>query len=110
MKALRIATLLFVACGASRPAPVEPRATANDSGSQTALVVEAARLMAGHAYEASVAFVAFAGEEQGLLGSKSIASHLSTLFPGATLEAMLDCDIVGGDKTANDDASLRHYR
>jgi hypothetical protein len=83
---------------------------ANDSGSQTALVLEAARLMAGHAFEASVAFVAFAGEEQGLLGSKSIASHLATLFPGAALEAMLDCDIVGGDKTANDDASLRQYR
>jgi len=83
---------------------------ANDSGSQTALVLEAARLMAGHAYETSVAFVAFAGEEQGLLGSKSVAAHLATLFPGATLEAMLDCDIVGGDKTANDDLGLRKYR
>ena len=83
---------------------------ANDSGSQTALVLEAARLMAGKKYETSVAFVAFAGEEQGLLGSKSIASHLAALFPGATLEAMLDCDIVGGDKDANDDAALRRFR
>ncbi|HEY2369185.1 MAG TPA: M28 family peptidase [Polyangiaceae bacterium] len=83
---------------------------ANDSGSQTALVLEAARLMSGHKYETSVAFVAFAGEEQGLLGSKSVASHLASLFPGATLEAMLDCDIVGGDKDANDDAALRRFR
>jgi hypothetical protein len=83
---------------------------ANDSGSQTALVLEAARLMAGHTYETSVAFVAFAGEEQGLLGSKSVAAHLATLFPGATLEAMLDCDIVGGDNTANQDIDLRKYR
>ncbi len=83
---------------------------ANDSGSQTALVLEAARLMSGHPYETSVAFVAFAGEEQGLLGSKSVATHLASLFPGATLEAMLDCDIVGGDKTANDDAALRRFR
>ena len=83
---------------------------ANDSGSQTALVLEAARLMAGRKYETSVAFVAFAGEEQGLLGSKSIASHLSTLFPGAMLEAMLDCDIVGGDKDANGDVALQRFR
>jgi len=83
---------------------------ANDSGSQTALVLEAARLMAGRKYETSVAFVAFAGEEQGLLGSKSVASHLATLFPGAKLEAMLDCDIVGGDKDANNDAALHRFR
>jgi hypothetical protein len=83
---------------------------ANDSGSQTALVLEAARLMSGRKYETSVAFVAFAGEEQGLLGSKSVASHMATLFPGATLEAMLDCDIVGGDKDANDAAALQRFR
>ena len=83
---------------------------ANDSGSQTSLVLEAARLMSGRKYETSVAFVAFAGEEQGLLGSKSVASHLATLFPGAKLEAMLDCDIVGGDKDANNDAALHRFR
>jgi hypothetical protein len=83
---------------------------ANDSGSQTALALEAARLMAGQKYETSVAFVAFAGEEQGLLGSKSVASHMAALFPGATLEAMLDCDIVGGDKEANDAAALQRFR
>jgi len=66
--------------------------------------------MAGGKYETSIAFVAFAGEEQGLLGSKSVASHLGALFPGATLEAMLDCDIVGGDKTANDEGALRRFR
>lgn len=83
---------------------------ANDSGSQTALVLEVSRVLAGRSFDASIAFVAFAGEEQGLLGSSSIASHLAALFPGATLEAMLDCDIVGGDADANDAAALRRFR
>jgi hypothetical protein len=83
---------------------------ANDSGSQTALLLEAARVMSGHTYDVTVAFVAFAGEEQGLLGSKSVAKDLDVLFPGAVLEAMFDCDIVGGDSAANDDTSLHELR
>ncbi len=90
----------------SAPAP-----GANDSGSQTALVLDVARALAGHAFETSIAFVLFAGEEQGLLGSSSVASHLATLFPGAKLEAMINCDIVGGDADANhDDVALHRVR
>ena len=87
-----------------------PAPGANDSGSQTALLLEASRVLSGHAFDASIAFVAFAGEEQGLLGSTSVASHLASLFPGATLEAMLNCDIVGGDADANNADALHQYR
>jgi hypothetical protein len=83
---------------------------ANDSGSQTAVVLEAARVMAGHTYGATIAFVAFAGEEQGLVGSKAMAQHTATLFPGARIEAVLNCDIVGGDKSVNDDVTLHQFR
>jgi hypothetical protein len=88
-----------------RPAP-----GANDSGSQTAVVLETARVMAGHAFGATVAFVAFAGEEQGLVGSKALAQHTGTLFPGARIEAVLNCDIVGGDKSVNDEVTLHQFR
>jgi acetylornithine deacetylase/succinyl-diaminopimelate desuccinylase-like protein len=83
---------------------------ANDSGSQTAVLLEVARVMAGHPYDATVVFVAFAAEEQGLLGSKAFVAHLATRFPGARVEAMLNCDIVGGDVTANDAGKLQQFR
>jgi Zn-dependent M28 family amino/carboxypeptidase len=83
---------------------------ANDSGSQTALLLEIARALAGKKFDATIAFAAFAGEEQGLLGSTSVSKHLAALFPGAKLEAMLDCDIVGGDKAANDAVALQQFR
>jgi Zn-dependent M28 family amino/carboxypeptidase len=50
-----------------------PAPGANDSGSQTSLVLEAARVMAAESFDATPVFVAFAGEEQGLVGSRSLA-------------------------------------
>lgn len=83
---------------------------ANDSGSQTALVLELARALAPHAFDATLVFVAFAGEEQGLVGSAALAQNIGAVFPGASVVAMLDCDIVGGDDTANDASALRQFR
>jgi hypothetical protein len=90
---------------ATAPAP-----GANDSGSQTALVLETARVMAGRSYDATLVFVAFAGEEQGLLGSASFAANFRRYFPNGTLELNLNNDIVGGDNTANDAAALQQFR
>ena len=56
---------------------VSPAPGANDSGSQTSVVLELARAFAGHTFDATLAFVAFAGEEQGLVGSKALASNVS---------------------------------
>jgi hypothetical protein len=83
---------------------------ANDSGSQTSVVLEAARVMAGHSFDATLVFVAFAGEEQHLVGSTAFASKLATAFPGAVVEAMLNLDIVGGDSTVNDASALGQFR
>lgn len=84
---------------------------ANDSGSQTSLVLEAARVMAPYTYDATVVFVAFAGEEQGLLGSANLAQGYKQYFtPTAQVEAMFNCDIVGGDNTENDSTTLQQFR
>jgi hypothetical protein len=83
---------------------------ANDSGSQASLVMEAARVMAGHSFRATVVFVTFTGEEQGLRGSRHFVSQITTIFPGATVEAALINDIVGGDVSANTDAMLHQFR
>ncbi len=88
-----------------------PAPGANDSGSQTALVLEAARVLASHAFDATLAFVAFAGEEQGLVGSASLAAGFGKYFPaGAAIEAMFNSDIVGGDTSVNDAGTLQQFR
>lgn len=92
---------------------INPEATApgaNDSGTQTALVLEAARAMAGHEYDATVVFIAFAGEEQGLTGSKAFAQGLQKYFPQAKIEAVLNSDIVGGDTSVNNATTHHQFR
>jgi len=87
-----------------------PAPGANDSGSQTSLVLEAARALAQEEYDATLVFVAFSGEEQGLFGSGSLAASLDKYFPGFKLVAMLNSDIVGGDNTVNGPAELQQFR
>ena len=84
---------------------------ANDSGSQTALVLEVARLLAAQSFDATIVFVAFAGEEQGLVGSRSLAQGYAKYFAtGASVEAMFNNDIVGGDSSVNDATTLQQFR
>ena len=90
--------------------PTQNAPGANDSGSQASLVMEAARAMAGHTFRATVVFVTFTGEEQGLRGSRHFVSQIASIFPGATVEAALINDIVGGDVSANTDAMLHQFR
>jgi hypothetical protein len=66
---------------------------ADDDASGVAVSLEAARVMAGHRFDATVVFMAVAGEEQNLYGSDHYAglaqqNHLD-------IQAMLDNDIVG---------------
>jgi hypothetical protein len=87
-----------------------PAPGANDSGSQTAVVLELANVFAGHTFEATLAFVAFAGEEEGLVGSKALVQGINSIVPGGQVVAMLNCDIVGGDSTMNDANALQQFR
>ena len=82
----------------------------NDSGAQTAVVVELARVLAGHKFDSTIVFMSFAGEEQGLFGSSSIAANLSRYFEEPQVIAMLNTDIPGGDNTANTPADLQNFR
>jgi Zn-dependent M28 family amino/carboxypeptidase len=83
---------------------------ANDSGSQTAVVLELSRAFAGHTFDASLVFVAFAGEEQGLVGSKALASNIGSVVPNGQVVAMLNCDIVGGNTDTNGPTELQEFR
>jgi acetylornithine deacetylase/succinyl-diaminopimelate desuccinylase-like protein len=48
---------------------------ANDDGSGTAAVIEAARVLSKHKFPATIVFTALSGEEQGLLGGKVLANY-----------------------------------
>jgi hypothetical protein len=82
----------------------------NDSGAQTAVVLELARVLAGHKFDATIVFMSFSGEEQGLFGSASIAANLTRYFDEPHVIAMLNTDIPGGDNTANTPADLQNFR
>lgn len=64
-----------------------------DDASGTAVALEAARVLASRRLAATVLFVAYDGEEQGLLGSKEHARFLADA--GAQVDGMITCDIVG---------------
>jgi hypothetical protein len=87
-----------------------PAPGGNDAGAQTGVVLELARVLAGHRFDATIVFMSFSGEEQGLFGSGSIAARLTRYFPSPHVIAMLNTDIPGGDNTANTAADLLNFR
>lgn len=70
-----------------------------DDGSGTATVMELARIMSQHEFKNTIVFVAFAGEEEGLVGArlyaeKARAGHVA-------IECVLNNDIIGSDISGN---------
>jgi len=66
---------------------------ADDNASGTAAVLELARLLARRPVRRSVIFVAFSGEELGLLGSQYFVEHPPV--PLDSMQAMLNFDMIG---------------
>jgi hypothetical protein len=66
---------------------------ANDDASGVALVLEAARILSKEKFAATIVYVAFSGEEQGLLGATLLAQTAKAR--GWQVDAMLNNDIVG---------------
>ena len=66
---------------------------ANDDGSGTAAVLEAARVMSKHKFPGTIVFAALSGEEQGLLGGKVLADYAKA--QGWNVIANLNNDIIG---------------
>lgn len=67
---------------------------ANDDGSGTALVIEAARVLSQRRYPATIVYALLSGEEQGLFGGQLLADWAEE--QGFTVKAVLNNDIVGG--------------
>ena len=77
---------------------------ANDDASGTAVSLECARVLSKLKFPATIIFLTVAGEEQGLNGSHHFAKMAKD--EGWELEAILNNDIVGGDKSAEQDHSV----
>ncbi|MGA9981275.1 MAG: M28 family metallopeptidase [Candidatus Sulfotelmatobacter sp.] len=77
---------------------------ANDDGSGTAVSLECARVLSKLKFPGTIIFLTVAGEEQGLNGSRHFAKMAKE--QGWNLEAVLNNDIVGGDKSAEQDHSV----
>jgi peptidase M28-like protein len=77
---------------------------ANDDASGTAVSLECARVLSRMKFPATIIFLTVAGEEQGLNGSRHFARMAKE--QGWDLEAVLNNDIVGGDKSAEQDHSV----
>jgi hypothetical protein len=77
---------------------------ANDDGSGTAAVIEAARVLSKHKFPGTIVYAALSGEEQGLYGGKVLAAYAKT--QGWNVVANLNNDIIGNscgsDGTCND--------
>ncbi|MBV8687288.1 MAG: M20/M25/M40 family metallo-hydrolase [Alphaproteobacteria bacterium] len=81
---------------------------ANDDGSGTAAVIEAARVLSRHKFPYTIVYAALMGEEQGLLGGKVLADYAKA--QGWEVIAQLNNDIIGnscGSDGVCDDAHVR---
>jgi hypothetical protein len=76
-----------------------PAPGACDDGSGTAAVMELARVMSQYEFDKTLVFVAFAGEEQGLIGSSLQAAKARK--ENTVIEAVLNNDIIGTDTSGN---------
>ena len=79
---------------------------ANDDASGVAVSLECARVLSKLHFPATVVFVAVAGEEQGLYGSRHLAKFAKD--HGWNLEGVLNNDIVGGNTTPGDTLQNKH--
>ncbi|HLK66727.1 MAG TPA: M28 family peptidase [Bryobacteraceae bacterium] len=76
-----------------------PAPGACDDGSGTAAVMELARVASKYHFDKTLVFAAFAGEEQGLIGSSLQASKAHK--ENVAIEAVLNNDIIGTDTAGN---------
>ncbi len=81
---------------------------ANDNGSGTAAVIEAARVLSRHRFPTTIVYAVLSGEEQGLYGGRLLAAHAAA--QGWTVKAQLNNDIIGGSRGSDGVIDNTHVR
>jgi hypothetical protein len=81
---------------------------ANDDGSGTAAVIEAARILSKHKFPGTIIYAPLAGEEQGLVGAKILADYAKA--QGWQVVANLNNDMIGNTEGQDGTRDSRHIR
>jgi Peptidase family M28 len=81
---------------------------ANDDGSGTAAVIEAARVLSKHKFPYTIVYAVLSGEEQGLYGGKVLADHAKA--QGWEVLANLNNDIIGNSCGSDRVCDAAHVR
>jgi hypothetical protein len=81
---------------------------ANDDGSGTALVIEAARVLSQRKYPVTIVYALLSGEEQGLFGGQLLADYAQD--HGWQVKAVLNNDIVGNSCSSDGFCDAAHVR
>src|SRR5579872_3929167 len=81
---------------------------ANDDGSGTAAVLEAARLLSKRRFPGTIVYAALSGEEQGLYGGKTLADYARA--QGWNVVAVLNNDIIGNICSSDGVCDAAHAR
>ncbi len=81
---------------------------ANDDGSGTSAVIEAARVLSHYRFPATIVYAALSGEEQGLNGGKILADYARA--QGWQVEANLNNDIIGNSCSSDGVCDDTHVR
>ena len=81
---------------------------ANDDGSGTAAVIEAARVLSKHKFPATIVYAVLSGEEQGLYGGKVLANYAKS--QGWNVVTVLNNDIIGNSCSSDGVCDSTHAR
>jgi len=81
---------------------------ANDDGSGTAAVIEAARVLSKHKFPGTIVYAALSGEEQGLYGGKVLADYAKA--QGWNVVTVLNNDIIGNSCSSDGLCDDKHVR
>jgi hypothetical protein len=86
------------------PDPYNDAPGADDDASGVAAVMEAARVLSGHPTEFTIRFMAFSGEEQGLVGSGFYASNMPS--SGRRIVGVINLDMIAFADRAPEDLDV----
>jgi hypothetical protein len=81
---------------------------ANDDGSGSATVMEAARVLSKHKFPGTIVYALLSGEEQGLYGGKVLAAYAKA--QGWNVVADLNNDIIGNSCSSDGVCDATHVR
>src|SRR3569833_1754452 len=81
---------------------------ANADGSDTAAVIEAARVLSKHKFPGTIVYATLMGEEQGLYGGKTLANYAKQ--QGWNVVAVLNNDIIGNSCSSDALCDSSHAR